>query len=91
MRILGVVIATIGMLAGATVAFAGDPPPPFDVDHPMLHAWFEAGEGVNDIPPGDGDAVLTWSDLSGHERHLVRVDARSQGQGDQTRNGVDVG
>ncbi|MEE2906709.1 MAG: sialidase family protein, partial [Planctomycetota bacterium] len=48
--------------------------PPFDVDHPMLHAWFEASEGVNITPPADGDAVINWLDQSGHERHLVRTD-----------------
>lgn len=39
--------------------------PPFDVDHPMLHAWFEAGEGpciacITDI---DGDGSTNVIDL----------------------------
>jgi len=59
------VAANAAMLAGS---------PPFDVDHPMLHAWYEAGEGVNTDTPSDGDAVVTWLDLSGHNRNLVQVD-----------------
>ena len=46
--------------------------PPFGTDHPMLHAWYEAGDGVNDGGAEDGDAVVNWLDISGHERHLGR-------------------
>ena len=59
-------VLVVSMLAGT---------PPFDTDHPMLHAWYEAGEGVNDGTAADGDAVVNWLDISGHERHLVRTDA----------------
>jgi len=57
----------VGSMAGGV--------PPFDMDHPGLHAYFEAGAGVNDGGAGDGDAIYNWLDQSGHERHLVRVDA----------------
>ena len=54
---------TNAVTSGNATMLAGSPP--FDVDHPMLHAWFEAGEGVNTNTPADGEAVHNWLDLDG--------------------------
>ena len=55
----------------AWAMLTGTGTPPFDIKHPMLYAWYEAGDGVNTKTPSDGDAVTQWQDISDHERYML--------------------
>ncbi len=69
--------ATAAALPAQSVLTNGEPDP----GHPDLHAWFDAGVGINGIgQPSNGDPVWAWADRSDHHHDLVQVSANASEQ-----------